>query len=1485
MNDMMKGIIGKISAEHKKRRRALCALLVVSLFVAGGVSWQLRLTGITLSNDACCGIEEHQHTETCGETRTLICGYPENVEEQPGDAQPATEPHTHGDSCYEEQQVWLCGLSEGEEVPVHTHGDGCYEEQQVLSCGLPEHSHSDGCYETTQTLNCTEEHEHTDSCYTTEQVLVCGFDEHTHGEDCYTTENVLICNQPETEPHLHSEDCGYETKRALICEKEETAIVAETTSAETASDAEPPHVHTEDCYEITYVCGKEEHTHTILCYADHGADLETADDWERTLPDDLTGVWADDVIAVAQSQLGYQESERNFTLAEDEETIQGYTRYGEWYGNPYGDWCAMFVSFCLHYADIPEDAIPYASGCPSWVSKLDRIGLYTVAGDYVPAPGDLVFFAGEDSDEPDHVGIVTALDKDTYLNIDVLHTIEGNISDQVDERKHELPDETITGYVSMAAAYERAVELELIENEDTVPEKPVEYVNSEELTSLLNSFAVEADSYELACEANDPAASAEHMQAMEMLYTQAQAIFYELNPDADEAAFAGYVETNYLKAYSIYVGANQEPQTPPTETVTAAVAGTKDFQFENDSFIISLHLEGTVNLPVASDSAVDVPVNDVTDSNEVPMSGTEELVPGESVPSADAPTDESSEQTEANQTDDTSPVIPDGTSDLIETEKPVADEPPAVDEPSWADITMETAQVDESSETYAQFAAFAQEQGGEDEMFSLMAMRFVFIYDGYELDVSDCTLTAEITPKEPILTPPEQALPMMQAFSAASDEQPFHDDPAPEAEMGIVLAVLQEQDAKVVELDSVLLTKEDEIVPTLTVPLRADGILALAASQTANPKFTVQYYAYVDQVNTSGTNPLAIIDTSGGNLPQNGAALTMKNLYLENSGGRFYVATNKDTVVPVYSEKGFEYIQAPNLTYFNRLYENGHYALKEVWILNAGKSSSSTNKADWTVYTDPANLHFTNRQASVNDSTILINENAVIRLVFDTTASGYNNAAAFYDYDITDGKFYKAASLTGGTYAAQSDGVQVFGYTNKQGINSGGNYTGTGTKLAFGNMNTGTTLGTLKWNGQELNKYNETNRNTGGKGCTFGLVSHLDANGHIVYSGGVNAPALFNERTATGKTAFQNYSLDFKRDGDTYTLSAVNGTSAQNLDSFIHPQSYSIFTNNFWPMDSAPTYGAAGHDLKFGNNSLKNNRRYFDQYSSASYNQFPVSDDGPDHNSYFGMQYAVQFALTEDYIGPLEYYFFGDDDMWVFLDGELVCDIGGVHSSVGEYVNLWDYIQKGDAGSHTLSFFYTERGASGSSCYMRFTLPSVSSITPEQNTGTLRVEKEVTGPKTGNEVFDYEIHFTDAAGNNLKDDYSYTRYDREGNVVTTDVIIYDGGTFQLKDGEYIIVRYLPVGAKYYVTEVDPEPDIYKTTVSTNNGEPVAGREASGTIQLLTEEKVHYINQTFYELPETGGAGTILYTLGGLLLMAGALVFGGRRRRYERRAGR
>ena len=85
-----------------------------------------------------------------------------------------------------------------------------------------------------------------------------------------------------------------------------------------------------------------------------------------------------------------------------------------------------------------------------------------------------------------------------------------------------------------------------------------------------------------------------------------------------------------------------------------------------------------------------------------------------------------------------------------------------------------------------------------------------------------------------------------------------------------------------------------------------------------------------------------------------------------------------------------------------------------------------------------------------------------------------------------------------------------------------------------------------------------------------------------------------------------------------------------------------------------------------------------------------------------------------------------------------MCDIGGIHYSVGEYVNLWDYIdqeevQASKSGkSYRLVFFYTERGASGSTCWMQYTLPNITNVpvdveNPSWDKEALRVEKHVEG--------------------------------------------------------------------------------------------------------------------------------------------------------------
>ena len=309
---------------------------------------------------------------------------------------------------------------------------------QQTYCGMEEHQHGDDCYETV--LLCDREfdvvqpegHIHTATCYDYEEVLTCGLEEcedtlHEHTDDCYDEEGNLVCTQPEViEGHTHSEDCyGYE--ETLICGEEEQQEISE------------PHRHTEACYTREFVCTKSEHTHSLICYSDKFADLESAGEWEATIPE-LTGETAGENVAlVAKSQIGYTQSGRNYEV-DDAGGKHGYTRYGAWYGYPYSEWCAMFASFCLHYAGVEQADVPYAAGCVYWTERLEDAGLYKSAGEYEPKTGDLVFFDTDGDGASDHVGIVTELRGET------METVEGNVGGEVVEKRHELTDEDVFGF-------------------------------------------------------------------------------------------------------------------------------------------------------------------------------------------------------------------------------------------------------------------------------------------------------------------------------------------------------------------------------------------------------------------------------------------------------------------------------------------------------------------------------------------------------------------------------------------------------------------------------------------------------------------------------------------------------------------------------------------------------------------------------------------------------------------------------------------------------------------------------------------------------------------------------------------------------------------------------------------------------------------------------------------------------------------------------
>ena len=139
------------------------------------------------------------------------------------------------------------------------------------------------------------------------------------------------------------------------------------------------HEHGESCYSEGNpdpICGFEEHIHKPTCYSDITADVESAEDWEATLPTFEDHTVLERIFYVANTQHGYRESELNFIVDENHEK-HGYTRYGEWYGHPYGDWSAMFVSFCLRYAGLGN--IPVNSGPEAMRVAWEAEGLYTEA--------------------------------------------------------------------------------------------------------------------------------------------------------------------------------------------------------------------------------------------------------------------------------------------------------------------------------------------------------------------------------------------------------------------------------------------------------------------------------------------------------------------------------------------------------------------------------------------------------------------------------------------------------------------------------------------------------------------------------------------------------------------------------------------------------------------------------------------------------------------------------------------------------------------------------------------------------------------------------------------------------------------------------------------------------------------------------------------------------------------------------------------------
>ena len=224
----------------------------------------------------------------------------------------------------------------------------------------------------------------------TDDEYSCGYEEHVHSDACYT--EVLVC--------------GYE---------DETPENPTDSTREDGEAAPTAHSHTADCYQRVLTCTLPEHTHTLECLADITADVETPADWDEQ-SEGVSSVWSDAMTEIAQRQLGYTESAKNFTvdkaLGETLAQAHHYTRYGDWYGNPYGNWDVMFVAFCQHYAGIPEDVIPQCASLLQLRTELENAHPeYITPGGSEATPGDIVLYTNTAGEET--IGIVTEYDGTT----------------------------------------------------------------------------------------------------------------------------------------------------------------------------------------------------------------------------------------------------------------------------------------------------------------------------------------------------------------------------------------------------------------------------------------------------------------------------------------------------------------------------------------------------------------------------------------------------------------------------------------------------------------------------------------------------------------------------------------------------------------------------------------------------------------------------------------------------------------------------------------------------------------------------------------------------------------------------------------------------------------------------------------------------------------------------------------------------------------
>lgn len=360
------------------------------------------------------------------------------------------------------------------------------------------------------------------------------------------------------------------------------------------------------------------------------------------------------------------------------------------------------------------------------------------------------------------------------------------------------------------------------------------------------------------------------------------------------------------------------------------------------------------------------------------------------------------------------------------------------------------------------------------------------------------------------------------------------------------------------------------------------------------------------------------------------------------------------------------------------------------------------------------------------------------------------------------------------------------------------------------------------------------------------LKKNLSKENYPVLNNGTSLKYLFDETDVrNGVTAYKNLSgLLYKEDG-------YNVYDSERYHAQLEGNKIAVYNARLSPAWNTFSYG---------------NFLPFNQLSDNMYNGTNNSVPGGRGKTdlWFGMNLDFKFMQPKDgkiAAEPMVFDFRGDDDVWVFIDGVKVLDIGGIHPRKAGSINFntgvvkvegipdttlpelykeayvesykeiyWGKpsskqvdkylsgIFKKDANGkyttyknfdvHDFKFFYLERGAGASNCRIKFNMPAV-------NAEDIIISKEIEDYDE-NAYNDIEFSYELWVGDELQKGVPYTLIDADGKEESkkTDP---KTGIFKLKHGESARFSQYKEGQKYKVKEVGISSGTYDQVTIQSSG--------------------------------------------------------------------